>query len=87
VGEKPVKSLRSAEYDKLLTLLKGLRAEAGMTQKELCNRIGQEITYVSKVERGTRRIDGVELLLYIEALGFDPPAAISKLWKQLRNRS
>ncbi|HVT11656.1 MAG TPA: helix-turn-helix transcriptional regulator [Fimbriimonadaceae bacterium] len=81
MGEKPVRSLRTAEYDRLLQLLRDLRSQSGLTQKQLCERLGQEITYVSKVERGTRRIDAIELFDYIKALDRDPLSVLSEFWK------
>jgi len=72
LGDKPVRSVRTAKYDKLLGLLKELRAESGMTQKQLCDRLGQDLTYISKIERGTRRLDLIEFFDLAEALGQDP---------------
>lgn len=80
MGDKPVRSLRTAEYDRLLRALRELRHQSKLTQKELCLRLGQEITYVSKVERGTRRIDAIELLDYVHALGADPSKFLSDFW-------
>ena len=79
MGEKAVRSLRTAEYDKLLVLLKQLRKEANLTQLELCEKLGQEKTYVSKVERGTRRFDVIELFEYANALALDPVEIVGRL--------
>ena len=87
MGDKPVRSLRTSEYDRLLTLLKDLRQQSGLTQKELCGRLSQEITYVSKVERGTRRIDAIELLDYLAALELDPPKVIKEFWSSRSSKS
>lgn len=37
-----------------------MREAAGVTQAELAERLGQTQTYVSKCERGQRRVDVVE---------------------------
>ena len=79
MGEKPVRSLRTAEYDTLISLLKELRHESGLTQKQLCERLGQDLTYVSKVERGTRRLDLIEFFEYTKAIGRDPVDLVERL--------
>lgn len=87
MGEKPVRSVRTAEYDKLLQLLKDLRADSGLTQKEVCDRLGLEITFVSKVERGTRRLDVVEFFEYTTALGADPVQVLGSYRDLVQDRS
>lgn len=79
MGDKAVRSLRTAEYDQLLVLLKQLRKESGMTQLQLCEKLGQEKTYVSKVERGTRRFDVIEMMEYSNALGVDAEDIVKRL--------
>jgi transcriptional regulator with XRE-family HTH domain len=79
VGEKPVRSVRTAEYDALTRLLKQLRVEANLTQKQLCDRLGQDATYVSKLERGSRRLDVVELLELAHALSLDASEVVRRL--------
>jgi len=58
-------SPRSFKRDSSLLLLgktvKALRAEAGMTQKELAARSGIDSTYVSKIERGAANLTWVAL--------------------------
>jgi transcriptional regulator with XRE-family HTH domain len=55
----------------LLELLREARFKAGVTQVELAERLGMDQTYVSKIEKGVRRIDAVELMLWVEALDND----------------
>jgi len=86
VGEKPVRSVRTAEYDALTRLLKELRTEANLTQKQLCERLGQDLTYVSKLERGTRRLDLVEFLEYAAALKRDPLEIVGRLKTMIGKR-
>lgn len=63
--------MRTVEYDALAALILALRAEAGLTQEELARRVGRHFTWVSKIERGTRRVDLVELCEIADALGVD----------------
>jgi DNA-binding XRE family transcriptional regulator len=44
-----------------LSLLRAVREEAGLSQKELADALGLEQTIVSKVEHGVRRLDLLEL--------------------------
>ena len=45
----------------LLSLLRTVRHEAGLTQKQLAEALGLEQTIVSKLEHGIRRLDLLEL--------------------------
>lgn len=55
-----------------------LRDEAGLTQAALAERIGNTQTFVSKVERGERRLDVVEFAEWCEAMECDPASAFEK---------
>lgn len=55
--------------DTFLQLLKGLRLDKNLTQKELADRLGFPQSYVSKYETGERRLDFVETANVCEALG------------------
>lgn len=62
-------SVFSARYDLLRETLVRARREAGLTQAELAIRLAKPQSYVSKIERGERRIDIVELIDISRALG------------------
>jgi len=47
------------------------RKDAGITQAELGERIGQRQTFISKVELGERRIDVAEFVELCSALEID----------------
>lgn len=68
-------------YDALTALMVELRTEAGLTQEELASRMGRHFTWVSKVERGTRRLDVVELCEMADALGVDPVEVMHRFRK------
>jgi transcriptional regulator with XRE-family HTH domain len=63
------KSIHSTRYAVFLGLLKKSRQEAGLTQAQLARRIGETQTFVSKCERGERRLDVVELLTICQVCG------------------
>ena len=49
------------KYQKLIHRLRQARLEAGLTQVEAGNKLKKPQAYLSKIERGERRIDAVEL--------------------------
>jgi len=63
------KSTFTAEYASLLAVIKTEREGRGITQEELARRLGVSQTFVSKCERGERRIDAVELSWFCQAIG------------------
>jgi ribosome-binding protein aMBF1 (putative translation factor) len=63
------KSIHSAQYKVLLKVLCEARRRAGLTQIDLAKRIGETQSFVSKCERGERRIDVIELRVFCAALG------------------
>jgi transcriptional regulator with XRE-family HTH domain len=63
------KSLHTAEYRHFLAELRTAREEAGVTQEQLADALGEHQTFISKVERGVRRLDVVELRRWLQALG------------------
>jgi transcriptional regulator with XRE-family HTH domain len=71
------KSIHSASYKVLLNLLITAREARGVTQVELAKRLQTSQSAVSKIERGERRLDVVELHGWCKALGY-PFLTISK---------
>jgi len=67
----PAKSIHRAEYQPLLQLLLEIRTKAGLTQTELSTLLGRPQSYVSDVERGTRRLDLLQLREYCLACDQD----------------
>lgn len=62
------KSLFTHNYRIFLELLRSTRDKAGLTQADLAIRLGATQSFVSKCERGERRIDVVELRRWCKAL-------------------
>lgn len=60
------------QYELFLTLLRDARSQAGLTQQDLADRIGWTQSFVSKCERGERRIDVIDLLAYLGEIGVSP---------------
>jgi len=66
------KSLRSAEYARLIELLVAARQKAGIRQHALAKKLGRPQSFIAKYEGGERRIDVVEFIAIAQALGVDP---------------
>lgn len=65
------KSVFSAKYTRFREMLVEARKTKGMTQMDLAVRLGRKQSYVSKFERGERRLDIVEFLEIAELLEID----------------
>ena len=65
------RSLFSKPYGELLSVLVSARRDAGLRQVDLAARLGKPQSCVSKVERGERRLDVVELVVVLRAIGAD----------------
>lgn len=63
------KSLFSAEYELFLRHLRAARQGAGLTQGDLAHLLNRNQSFVSKIERGERRVDTVELRVICRAMG------------------
>ena len=63
------KSVFTSDYQILLRELRRVRRDAGLTQADLAQRLAQTQSFISKCERGERRIDVVELRHFCNAMG------------------
>lgn len=66
------KSVFTPNYDRFRQLLIQARKEANLTQVELADKLAKPQSYVSKYERGERRLDVIEFLEIAQAIGIDP---------------
>ena len=77
------KSIYAKEYRVLLKLLRETRKAAGLTQIEVSKRLGETQTFVSKCERGERRIDLLEWLQFCKAMETEPEEFLKTLKSRL----
>ena len=83
MGERPVSSIGTAEYEKLLSIVRRARQRVGMTQRELSAKLGKSSSYIDKVERGVRRLDVIEFCELARAVGEDPRETFNRLADEL----
>lgn len=74
-----MKFLRTPEHLHLMSMLARAREAAGLTQAELAARIGEKQNFISKYERGERRLDFLEVVAIGKAIAFDFNQAIREL--------
>ena len=58
-----------AKYQNLIQRLRQARLDANLTQVEVAKRLKKPQAYISKVERGERRVDAVELAEFARIYG------------------
>jgi ribosome-binding protein aMBF1 (putative translation factor) len=76
------KSVFTKRYKIFRDELEKARRQAGMSQEQLAKQLGWDQTYVSKIERGVRRVDIVELVTICDAIGIDPARFVKRLHQQ-----
>ncbi len=84
--KEPEKSIYTDEYAAVLRLLKTARKKSGVTQIELAERLGQTQSFVSKVERGDRRLDIVQLRSILLEFGVTLPDFVRQLEAAISER-
>ena len=57
-------SIYKKEYQTVIKRLKDARIESGLKQEEVASKLGKPQSYVSKIERGERRVDIAEIKLF-----------------------
>jgi transcriptional regulator with XRE-family HTH domain len=72
-------SVFTYRYERFRSLLIEARRELGLTQADVAERLGRPQSFVSKYERGERRLDVIEFLSVSEILGLDPRSVVSEL--------
>ena len=65
-------SIFTQRHQEFISFIASARKAADVTQAELAARLGKPQSFVSKVERGERRLDVIEFCQVAEALGHEP---------------
>lgn len=77
------KNLHTQDQLLLRELLVELRNAAGLTQVALAEKLKWEQTHISRVERGVRRLDILELRDWVNAVGISLPQFVEQFERRL----
>jgi transcriptional regulator with XRE-family HTH domain len=69
----------STAYEAAVSFLIETRKAAGLSQRELADRLGKPRSFVSKIEGRERRLDVVEFVALARALDVNPGALMTTL--------
>jgi transcriptional regulator with XRE-family HTH domain len=75
------KAQHDPRYESLPPLLRALREEAGLTQRELGDRLEKPQSWVYNCETANRRVDVTEFIAWARACGAEPLAALRRFLK------
>jgi len=71
-----VKTIYSACHKALIALIKAERQRAGIRQATLAKQMKKQQNWISRLEKGDRRIDVCQFLQLADLIGFDPVEAL-----------
>ena len=77
------RSLFSPAYGRLREILVAARHERQLSQANVARTLGRPQTFVSKYERGERRLDVVELVEVARALELDPAGVVMEIARRV----
>ena len=77
--EVVAKSMFTHQYDRLREMLVESRKAAGMTQAQVAECLHKPQSFVSKYERGERRLDVVEFLEVAQCVGIEGAELVRRL--------
>ena len=63
------KWVKSSQYKIFLDVLRESRHDARLNQADVAERLDETQSFISKCERGERRLDVIELRLFCQAMG------------------
>jgi transcriptional regulator with XRE-family HTH domain len=80
------KSIFTEDYLIFLRTLRDVRVRTGLTQAQLAERLGQTQSWVSRCERGERRLDIVELRAFCRAMEISFAAFVTRFDREAERR-
>lgn len=80
---KMTSSIHSPEYKLVLAKLIEMRKEAGLTQRDLAQRLAREHSFVWRFETGKRRLDVVEFYWVCKALRRNAATVYRELMQEI----
>jgi transcriptional regulator with XRE-family HTH domain len=77
------RSVFTPAYSAFVNGLVEARRASGITQVELARRLAKPQSFVSKIERGERRLDIIEFCAIARAMGFEPDSLLAAILRGL----
>lgn len=77
----------TAAYSRLVDALVQMRKRAGLTQRELAEKLGREQNFVARAETGQRRIDLIEFVWIARACGADTEEEVMAIVRAVGKRA
>ena len=77
------KSVHSPGQNAFCELMIAARKRAGLTQQDVAKRLRKPQSFVAKYEGGERRIDVVEFITIMRAIGADPARLLRALLRKI----
>jgi transcriptional regulator with XRE-family HTH domain len=79
-------SLHDPRYKRVIDLFIEVRKDAGLTQRDVAARLKTTPSYVGKLESRQRRVDIIELVDILDAIGVKPSKFITDAIADLKRR-
>ena len=80
----PTKRNQALIYKNVPVFLREIREKAGLTQRQLADRINQSQWWVARSETGSRRLDVAEFVEYCIGCKTNPADALTELTRRRR---
>ncbi|MGA2175358.1 MAG: helix-turn-helix transcriptional regulator [Verrucomicrobiota bacterium] len=77
------KTIHSRQSECLRKMIVALRTKAGLTQRQLAEKLQRERSFIGRLELGERRLDMVEFFWFCRACEADPVKEAATLMRQL----
>ena len=78
--------VKSPSYEAAIKVIVEARKEAGLSQRDLAERLGKPRSFVSKIENRERRLDVVEFIAVARALELDSASLVQRIASALPAR-
>ncbi|HYD14143.1 MAG TPA: helix-turn-helix transcriptional regulator [Allosphingosinicella sp.] len=77
------KTIFSGANQVVVEALRQVRRDAGLTQKQLADRVHRDQSWVSLIEGSQRRVDVVEFIDIARAMGVDPSELLTQIAEKM----
>ena len=78
--------VKSPSYEAAIGAIISARKAAGLSQRDVAERLGKPRSFVSKIENRERRVDIVEFIALAKAVGVDPQELLTAVIAALPGR-